>query len=326
MSLRLAIYELGEHYKLDGPALRRLLNIGGADQEPPALALTLVRAVAVLAAISLGLGVVFWIAANWASFGRAGRFALLEALFAAACTGAIFRPALRIPLGLMAFMTLGALFAYFGQTYQTGADPWQLFALWAALSLPLVWGVRSDALWTPWVLVVMTGIALWIQAHTGHRWRIDPDDVPIFLIGWAAALLVTLALSPMLRPLTGAGDWSLRLGVALTAKLIAATAIFSLNAWHMTAHYMVGLGTLAAAAIAFSRPRLFDIFSISVIGLALNVVIAAGLWKLLYRLGGREAEIITLLVLGLAAAGMLALTVHVILRLARTGAAPGEGK
>ena len=44
---------------------------------------------------------------------------------------------LPVPMGLLAMLGMGALFAYFGQTYQTGADPWQLFALWAALSLPL---------------------------------------------------------------------------------------------------------------------------------------------------------------------------------------------
>ena len=40
-------------------------------------------------------------------------------------------------LGLLALLGIGGLFAYFGQTHQTGADPWQLFALWAALVLPL---------------------------------------------------------------------------------------------------------------------------------------------------------------------------------------------
>ena len=76
-----------------------------------------------------------------------------------ALAGALWRPALRAPLALLAFLGTGGLFAYFGQTYQTGADAWQLFALWGALALPLCLGARSDALWAPWALVVMTAIS-----------------------------------------------------------------------------------------------------------------------------------------------------------------------
>ncbi len=37
---------------------------------------------------------------------------------------------------LLATLLLGVFLALFGQTYQTGADPWQLFANWALLILP----------------------------------------------------------------------------------------------------------------------------------------------------------------------------------------------
>ena len=51
--------------------------------------------------------------------------------------GAMLLPVWRAPLALLVFLITGGLFASIGQTYQTGADPWQLFALWAALGLPL---------------------------------------------------------------------------------------------------------------------------------------------------------------------------------------------
>ena len=41
---------------------------------------------------------------------------------------------------------------YLAQQYQTGADSWQLFAIWAALALPLCLGVRHDAMWAQWAL------------------------------------------------------------------------------------------------------------------------------------------------------------------------------
>ena len=38
----------------------------------------------------------------------------------------------------IAVLSVGALMALFGQTYQTGADPWQLFFNWAVVIIPFV--------------------------------------------------------------------------------------------------------------------------------------------------------------------------------------------
>ncbi len=318
MNLRLAIYELGEHYSLNAPALHRLLELGKLDTEPPGLPKLLARGVAVLAAILLGLGVVFWVAANWESFGRSGRFALLQILFAVSCIVAWLRPSLKVPFGMLALVTIGALFAYFGQTYQTGADPWQLFALWALLSLPLVLYARSDVLWTAWTLISMTGLALWIQAHTGHRWRVAPHDLPVHLFGWGLALALTVALSPAGQRYTGAGIWSLRLGITLAVMLITVTAVFGLFEQRVAPHYFLGLLMLATGAAIFSGPRLFDIFNLSAITLGLNALAFGGMVKLLFSGQTQGDEAWTLLILGLVAAAMLAASVHLILKRSRT--------
>jgi hypothetical protein len=173
-------------HRLDADATRRLHELAGLDGEPPALAGLLPRGIAVLAAALGGLGLIFWIAANWETLGRFGRFALLQGVFLAACAGALWRPAARQPLLLLALLAIGGLFAYFGQTCQTGADPWQLFALWAGLALPLAVAVRSDVLWAPWALVAMSAVSQWVHAHTGHRWRAEPHDLQAHAIGWAA--------------------------------------------------------------------------------------------------------------------------------------------
>ena len=43
---------------------------------------------------------------------------------------------------------IGSFLALVGQIYQTGADPWQLFAIWTALIIPLVIVSKSAMLWT----------------------------------------------------------------------------------------------------------------------------------------------------------------------------------
>lgn len=82
-----------------------------------------------------GLGLFMGIASNWNLMGRPGHFALMQGLVLATGVGATLIPRARAPLGLLALLAIGALFAYFDQTYQTGSDPWHLFALWSALAL-----------------------------------------------------------------------------------------------------------------------------------------------------------------------------------------------
>ncbi|WP_372526415.1 DUF2157 domain-containing protein [Piscinibacter sp.] len=324
MNLRLALYELAALHRLDAAATDRLQRAAGLNDEPVALAQMLPRGVAVRAAALGGLGIILWIAANWDTLGRFGRFALLQGVVLAMCAGALWRPAARAPLGLLALLAIGGLFAYFGQTYQTGADPWQLFALWAALALPLCLGVRSDVLWAPWALVVMTAISLWVHAHTGHRWRVEPHDLQAHAIGWGAAALLVAALSTPWRRVSGAGVWALRTALTLSVVMVTATALGGLFTQHVAAHYGLGLALLGAAAGVLALPRLFDVYGLSAVALGLNTLVVAGLARALFENHHGGDPIGQLLLLGLVAAGLLAATVNLVLRLARRQAAPGE--
>lgn len=320
MDLRLALHELEAAHGLDDGASRRLQALAGLGDEPRALKRWLPLGLAVLAAALLGLGLIFWIAANWETLGRFGRFAVLQGAIVAMGIGALARPAWRAPLALVVLLATGALFAYFGQTYQTGADPWQLFALWAALALPLALGVRSDLLWAPWTLIAFVAIALWIHAHTGHRWRVEPDDLAVHLLGWAAAGAIVLAMSALARRFTGAGVWALRTAVTLAVVVIASTALAGLFSRSVATHYGFGLLVLAALAAAFVPRRSIDVFALSAVALGLNTLAVAGLGRLLFE-NAHGDPIGRLFLLGALAAGMLAASVNGVLRLARAHAA-----
>ncbi|WP_088279901.1 DUF2157 domain-containing protein [Ideonella sp. A 288] len=317
MDMRLALYRLAAAHRLDAEATRRLEHLAGLHDAPAALAPRLQRGVAVLGAALVGLGLVFWVAAHWDTLGRFGRFALIEGVVLAMCAGALWRPAARAPLGLLALLAIGGLFAHFGQTYQTGADAWQLFALWAALALPLCLGVRSDVLWAPWALVVLTALSLWVQAHTGHRWRVEPDDLWVHLAGWGGAWAVVGALDARWRPVTGAGVWSQRTALTLAVGVVTLTALGGLFHEHVGTHYPLGLAVLAAAAAWQASARGFDLYGLSAAALAIDGLLVAGLTRALFdRHDGRD-PIGTLLLLGLAAAALLAATVAFVLRRAR---------
>lgn len=296
---------------------RELLVLGGVGREPAALLAHLPLMLIGLAGLLAGLGLIFAIAAHWQDLARATQFALLQAAVAVGALGVIVAPRLRMPLGLWCLLAIGGLLAFFGQTYQTGADAWQLFALWATLSLPLALGVRVDTVWSAWVLVTTTAISLWMSAHTAHHWRAEPDDLAVHLIGWALALGLVLALSSRLGRQGGAGIWARRTAACLAVLLVTASAVVALLGSSPAAHALLALLTLGAAAWAASRPAAFELFTLSATALGLNVVLVGGLVRLLFDGPSHGDPIGRFLLLGLAAAGLLAGTVSQVLRLSR---------
>ncbi|MCM5680595.1 DUF2157 domain-containing protein [Schlegelella sp. S2-27] len=322
MTLRLRLYELAARHRLDGTAQRRLRAWAGLEQEPPGVGHWLPQGAAVLAAALAGLGIVFWVAANWDALGRVGQFALLQCVVLAGCAVAWRWPSARHAGALAALLGIGGLFAYFGQTYQTGADPWQLFALWATLALPLCVALRSDVLWAPWAVVAATGISLWVHAHAGHRWTIEPEALSVHAAGWGAAAALVFVLGPALRRHTGAGTWSWRTALTLCVVMVSATALGGLFHREVAPHYLLGLALLAAAAGALAWPRSFDLYGLSAVGLGLNTLLVAGLARWLFD-DHRGDPIGPLLLLGLVAAALLAGTVTGVLKLARARVSQG---
>ena len=316
MDNRLALYEVASEHGLDTLGTQTLLQAAGFEEEPAALQRWFWRGAAVLAAALGGLGLVLWVAANWESLGRAGRFALLQGAVLTMGLGAALLPRQRTPLGLLALLGIGSLFAYFGQTYQTGADAWQLFALWAGLGVFLCLGVRSDVLWAPWALVAMTAISLWTFTHTGHRWRAESQDLGVYAQAWLAAIAVVGFLSPALARFTGAGPWALRTAATLTIISMTLAGITALFHSEIAAHYPLALVLFALAACVLALRQCFEVFILSGVVLGLNALLIAGLARWLFKDG--ESEMIgQLLLIGLVAAGLLAFSVSAITRLAR---------
>lgn len=317
MNVRQSLLELAGRHQLSRPHTQQLLRAAGLVDEPALVSLWLARGVAVLAAALGGLGVVMWIAANWDAMGRLGHFALLQGLVLVTGVGAALIPKARAPLGLLALLGIGGLFAYFGQTYQTGADPWQLFALWGVLALPLCLGARSDVLWAPWALVVVTAISLWVHTYSGHRWGVQPEQLQVHLLAWSATLVLVGALSTSLKRYTGAGIWGFRSAVTLAVVAVTMTAMGGLFFGTVKAQYPLGLLLLALVAGLLSTPRLFEVFALSAVALGLNALLVGGLVRWLGE-GSRNGDWLgRLLLIGLFAAALLAASVSGILRLSR---------
>lgn len=104
-----------------------------------------------LATLALSAAVIFFFAFNWQAMSVLQKFSLLQGIFLLVFTIYLWaypKRSLYRALGLIAInLCCGALLALIGQTYQTGADPWELFAVWAMLTLPITLVSLSSVHW-----------------------------------------------------------------------------------------------------------------------------------------------------------------------------------
>jgi uncharacterized membrane protein len=152
---------------VDGPAA---LRAGGVLPSAHEWRVFLDRLLLWSGAVALGAALVFLVAYNWNDLGKFAKFALAEVLL----VGAVLGYRLSGPDGaagkaslLVACIVLGALLALFGQTYQTGADTWELFATWALLMTPWVLIARFAALWILLITIVNTAIIFYFRVFPG---------------------------------------------------------------------------------------------------------------------------------------------------------------
>lgn len=151
MSARRAwIVEWLEQGRLHPNAVPEALRLAGVYPKPSDWRLFLDRIALWLGALFLASSVIFFFAYNWDALGRSFKSGLVEALLVASVAAA-WRLGLDRASGkaalLVATLLVGALLALVGQTYQTGADTFELFGAWALMALPLVAVSRLPALW-----------------------------------------------------------------------------------------------------------------------------------------------------------------------------------
>jgi uncharacterized membrane protein len=150
------------------------------------------RALLIGAVLLLAGGLIFFGAANWSGMSTTARFALAQLAVVVPVLLYWRWPDQRIGRAALAFgvLAIGALLALFGQTYQTGADPWQLFAAWAVLALPWVWLGRSSLLWLAWLALLDLAVWRWTGYCAGLWWLFDTPEWQL----WAMFVVHGVAL------------------------------------------------------------------------------------------------------------------------------------
>lgn len=253
-------------------------------------------------------GIVYFFAFNWDRIPPLTKLAALAALIAAAVvTVAIvgFGRLVSDAAASAAVMLVGVFLAVFGQIYQTGADAWQLFAGWAALTVAFALLAGSSAAWAVWLAVANVAIITWWD-------QTQPWDAPhhagrnLSLIGIDGAFLLAREL------LAGRGiGWpaprwtriSLALPVLIAATLTGLVLIDRHRDWDTLERVAAGVVPAVFPVFWLAYRRLWpDVAVLAATAIGAAVLLDFALFELLT--GGRNSDIGTFFLMGFATLGI----------------------
>ncbi len=256
-----------------------------------------------LGTLLLVSGIIFFFAANWDGIGRFTRFALVEAAFLV-CLLLLWRLGSTSLAGQAALagavLLTGVLLALVGQTYQTGADNWELFFAWSLLVFPWVALGKNSILWLIWLGLINLCTITYARAHQGLFWE---DDLLWLLFSINTLALVLWQKLADLEHIPANAHWPIRLLATASGACITLLALQAVVDSASTASIMAWLIWLGTIYYVYRRQRV-DLYILT--GGVLSIVVTTSVFftqHLLTRNSVFSLVLLTMLVLGLSAAG-----------------------
>ncbi len=265
-----------------------------------------------LGALALVFSLLFFIAYNWDNLGRFAKFAMVEVFVAASVAGYCKwqrHPVLGKLSLCMASIGLGILLALFGQTYQTGADPWQLFFNWALLILPWTLLARFPSLWIVWLVLLNLSAILYFKTFRNTFSFLFHSDLALIWILFsfnAIALACWELLAKTLAWLRTA--WATRIiavAAGVAATCLAFYGIFERDA-NVIIHFAAWL-VYVAALLGYYRYQRPDLFMLAGACLSVIAVVIALMTDNLFSTldDGSGLLLIALTIIGLSTAAAM---------------------
>jgi uncharacterized membrane protein len=259
-----------------------------------------------LGGLALAVAVMFFIAYNWNDFGHFAKFGMVEGFIvlaiAAFCMLGGDTVASKVSL-LVATITLGVLLALYGQTYQTGADPWQLFFNWALLMLPWALISRFPAIWIVWVVLINISIVLYHQTFRGAFWIMFGPTGMLWMVFFFNTLVLSVWELLATRWNWLSERWAIRLlavgsGCSLTGLVL--NAIFDRN-YVFDFSGLVWLVWLALMYLVYRKIRP-DLFMLAGVCLSVITVSVSFLGKHMLKVGDSGSFLfLALVIIGMGA-------------------------
>jgi uncharacterized membrane protein len=218
------LHALAEAGVLDETVLGRALEVACSSPEPSAWKQALDHLLLALGAALLLAGVIFFFAYNWSDLPRAAKLAMPAVGMVIAATAAwqLGFDKLSSKVSLTgASVLLGTWLAVHGQIYQTGADAWEIFAIWAALILPWVAMSCFQPHWALWWALVNLSASTWWDQHIQY----SEDGLALLLfsvngVAWTLRDLPRARALPWMR-----GRWLPRTLASATFLAVMVPAI-----------------------------------------------------------------------------------------------------
>jgi len=235
-SNRLILLEWAEQSRIDGSKLPQALHLTDAIPSGNDWHRFLDKLFLVLGTLLAVSGVIFFFAYNWDEIGRFSRFALVQGLIVLTLAG-VWHLGLEKITGKVALLAsgilVGVLLALVGQTYQTGADTYELFAVWCVLLIPWAFLSRFDMMWLFCLMLLNTAITLYYQTFGGFFSMVLGVEQMLWLLFIinTVALLVWEWLVQSGNTARRSVRWMTRLLATISGGLITTLAILAILAY-----------------------------------------------------------------------------------------------
>ena len=308
MQARQRVVEWLEAGRIAPVDLRRALEAAGALPDAPAWRSFLDRLLLFGGTMLTAAGVIFFLAFNWKDLGRYARFALAEGLVVVTLV-LVWRLGTERIAGkaslLAASLFTGALLALIGQTYQTGADTFELFAVWAATILPWVLVARFPALWLFWLLLVNLAAHLYLGTFRGLFGFFAGTERQLWLLFALNTVALVIWEGLALSGIRWLQErWSARILAAASGGFATSLAVVDI----VERQSRPGAGIAAwlawmAAAYFLYRLRRKDVFVLAGGVLSVVVVVASLIVRNFLRADAGAFLFVGLVILGISAAG-----------------------
>lgn len=306
---RSSIFAWVEAGALPVEAVPEALRLAGVTPSAGAWLRFLNRVAFGLGTLLVAAGVIHFVAFNWQALPRWGKFALVEAAIVVAI-GVVWRAGCDNLVGRVALIAAalftGALLALVGQVYQTGADAWQLFAVWAVAILPWAIAGRDPILWLLLLALVNVACGLYLATFRGAFsilfgnwgvWRALFAVNAIALLAWEI-----LAAFGMREFATSWGNRVVATACGIAATALAVSAISLYRDGDDVA--LVVYAIWALVSFWAYRVRRVDLFVLA--GLVLSLIVVIGAWSARSLLSDERAAglfLIALVLIGCTTAG-----------------------
>ncbi|NYT64359.1 GDYXXLXY domain-containing protein [Alcaligenaceae bacterium] len=274
----------------------------------------------------LASSVISWIAANWAYATKvqklAGTQGLLVLLALMTAWLLYYRPSPRPNFSASAYsaglasVCLGGLLALVGQIYQTGADPWQLFLLWALLLVSWLVSVHTVILGLLVALLINIAAVLYFDALSTSIWRwITSSQLSMAALMVLINLLMLAAWESALRYL----DDRWRIGPRVLGGVLVAWVVW-VNLTFTLGYAVLGLA-LFAGLIWFYKQRRRDVAMLAWCALGISSIVAI---QLISRINGMFGLLGVIVVLIALSGWVLKYLVREVMQSDKTAAAKPE--